>query len=204
MKRFKAIYALFLFLGAYTSAQGAETAQSVLKHAVERMSTQPVQATFDLQASGMSQKGMITLHGNRFAVITADLSTWYDGKTQWTLVQTVKEVNVTEPSREELAETNPLLILGSLSSDFNAEMAGSGTGAYEILLVARDNKTGIASARVKVNASTWFPSAITLHTSTGEQYDIEIKSIKNLNSVPPETFRYNPSAHPGVEVIDMR
>lgn len=204
MKRFKAIYALFLFLAVYTSAQGAETAQSVLKHVVERMSTRPVQATFDLQASGMSQKGMITMHGNRFAVITADLSTWYDGKTQWTLAQAVKEVNVTEPSHEELAEINPLFILSSLSSDFNAEMAGSGTGAYEILLVARDNKTGIASARVSVNTSTWFPSAITLHTSTGEQYDIKIKSIKNLNSVTPETFRYNPAAHPGVEVIDMR
>ncbi len=204
MKSIRYIYSLVLFITAGLTIQGAETAQSILKHVVDRMSSQPVQSTFDLHAPGMSQKGMITLHGNRFSVITADLSTWYDGKTQWTLARNVKEVNITEPSREELAEINPLILLSSLSSNFNAEMAGSGTGTYEILLVALDNKAGISSARVMINASTWFPSAITIHTSTGQQYDIFIKSIKNLNTVDPATFRYNPSAHPDVEVIDLR
>lgn len=200
----KRIFSIALFIAATLGVSAAETASSVLKHVVDRMSSQPVEARFGIAASGVTQDGSITLSGSRFVVTTNDLSTWYDGKTQWTLAPAVNEVNVSEPTREELAEINPLLILSSLSSKFNAEMAGTTTGNYEILLVARDKDTGIASARVKVNASTWFPSEITLHTTTGEQFTITIKSIKNLKTVSDSTFRYNPTKHPGVEVIDLR
>jgi len=202
--RYKAIYTLLLIAAACLPLNAAETARSVLKHVVERMSSHPVEAFFDIKANGVTQTGMITISGDRFSVITDDISTWYDGKTQWTLAKAVKEVNITEPSHEELSEINPLLILSSLSSGFNAEMAGTTTGAYEILLASRDKNTGIASARVRINASTWFPEKIIIHTTAGGQFTVDIKSIKNLNNVDPATFRFNQSAHPGIEVIDLR
>ena len=185
-------------------AMAAETASSVLKHVVDQMSSSPVQAAFTVTGSGMSQEGAITMSGNKFVVTTSDLSTWYDGKTQWTLSQAVKEVNVTEPSREELAEINPLIILSALSSRFSAEMGQSTADSYSILLSRRDNDTGIASATVRVNATTWNPVAITIVTSTGERFTIDIKSIKKLKSITDSTFRFNPALYPGVEVIDLR
>lgn len=195
----------FITLAAVAlSAMAAETASGVMKHVVDRMSHQPVQAAFTVTGSGVSQDGAITMSGNKFVVTTADLSTWYDGKTQWTHTPAVKEVSVTTPTDEELAEINPLIILSSISSRYTAEMGQSAPGSYNILLSGRSNDSGIASAAVKVNASTWFPETITIHTSTGEQFTIDIKSIKNLKSITESTFRFNPSLYPGVEVIDLR
>lgn len=200
----KIFFTAVIMAVATLGANAAETAASVLRHVVDRMSSQPVEARFGIAASGVTQDGTITLSGNRFVVITDDLSTWYDGKTQWTLAKAVNEVNVSEPSREELAEINPLLILSSLSSNFNAEMAGSTAGAYEILLAARNRDAGIASARVKVDPLTWFPSEIILYTNSGEQFTITIKQIKNLKTVADNTFRFQPANYPGVEIIDLR
>lgn len=186
------------------SVTAAETAQSVLKHVITQMNGTPVKAVFDINANGISQIGDITLAGKKFVITTSDLSTWYDGKTQWTLSKAVNEVNITEPTNEELAEINPLIILSSLSSRYNVEMAGSTAGTYELLLVARDKDSGIASARVKINSATWLPGEFTIHTSSGQQFNIRIISINNLKSVNNDIFIFNPKSYPGVETIDMR
>lgn len=120
------------------------------------------------------------------------------------LLPAINEVNMTTPTVEELAEINPLIILGSLSSNFNAEMGTTRPGQYEILLVAKNKESGIASARVNVDISTWFPRSIDILSNTGEHFTIDIKSIKNLKTVGENTFRFNSKSYPGVEVIDLR
>lgn len=204
MRRLINILLFLLVTSGLSRAHCAETASSVLRHVVDRMSSAPVEASFSVEASGMSQAGTLTLSGNKFVFLTDDLSAWYDGKNQWTLSKAIKEVNITHPTHDELAEINPLLILGSLSSNYNAEMATSAPGRYEILLVSRDRESGIASARVAVNSSTWMPQSIDVTSRTGEQFKITIKNIKNLKSVNESIFRFNPASYPGVEIIDLR
>lgn len=190
-------------VGSTALMHAAETATSVLAKVVERVSAQPVEATFTVMASGMTQSGSLTLSGDKFEILTDDLSTWYDGKTQWTLSKAANEVSVTHPTKEELAEINPLIILSTLSSQFNAEMAGAKPGSYELRLVARSKDSAIASALITVYSGSWNPGAIVVHTSTGEQFNILIKTLKNIKNVNNDTFRFNPRTHPGVEVIEL-
>ena len=204
MKRIINILLFVLATFNISWAQSGETASSVLRHVVDRMSSSPVEATFAVEASGVSQAGTLTLSGSKFVFLTDDMSAWYDGKNQWTLSKAINEVNITNPTRDELAEINPLLILGSLSSNYNAEMATATPGRYEILLVSRDRESGIASARVAVNSSTWLPQSIDIVSRTGEQFRINIKNIKNLKTVSEGIFKFNPARYPGVEVIDLR
>lgn len=195
---------LTTILMSVLACEAAETAGSVLKHAVDKMKSGAIEAVFTVAAPGVSNAGTMTIEGDRFRILTDDLSTWYDGKTQWTLSTSTMEVNITNPTREELAEVNPLLVLGSLSTHYNAEMAGSATGSYQIVLVAKQQDWPIASARVQVDATTWFPQAIDINTSAGQQFKITIKSIKKINKVDKGTFSFNPAAYPGVEIIDLR
>ncbi|MCM1448997.1 MAG: outer-membrane lipoprotein carrier protein LolA [Clostridiales bacterium] len=191
-------------LATVSCMQAAETAASILANVVKRVSAQPIEATFTVMASGMTQSGSLTLSGDKFVIVTDDLSTWYDGKTQWTLSTSTNEVNVTQPTKEELAEVNPLIILSTLSSQFNAEMAGTKPGSYELHLVSKSKESGIASAMITVYSGSWNPGAIIVYTATGEQYNILIKTIKNLKNANDETFRFNTKTHPGVEIIDLR
>lgn len=200
------LFATIVSLLAGVNCLAAETAQSVLNHVVDRMGKQPVEAHFDISASGVNQKGSIILSGNKFVILTDELSTWYDGKTQWTLAHNIKEVNITNPTKEELAEINPLYILSALSSNFDCTLADGNNTAklYELYLTSRKKDSGISSARVFVNAATWFPSRIIIDTTTGQQFTIVINTIKNINKPDNALFKFNKNDHPGVEIIDMR
>lgn len=199
------LYIFLVFGLAFFKAEAAETAQSVLKHVVEKMKQGMVEADFDVNASGVNGTGHLLLSGNKFAVTTDDLSTWYDGKTQWTYSKNVKEVTVTTPTVDELAEINPLVVLSGLSSKFNAEMStAAASGVYEIVLVAKASDSQISSARIAVDSRTWFPNRVEIITATGQKFTIVIKVIKNVKSVPESAFKFNRQAYPGVEVIDLR
>lgn len=200
----KLILLIITIIGGQLLMRGAETAESILKHVVDNMRQGPVDVQFDITGSGISQSGIIILDNNKFVIKSDELSIWYNGKTQWTLSPSINEVNISTPTRDELAEINPLIILSSLSSQFNAEMAGSMTGTYDIRLVSRDTGAAISSAIVKVNSASWSPRAIELHTSTGQKYTITVKALKKLTHVDSNTFKFNPKEYPGVEIIDLR
>lgn len=196
------LYILITFC-CFTTATAAETASSVMKHVVNAMSTKPLQASFTITASGVTQSGTLVMDRDRFVLKTDDLSTWWDGKTQWTYSPALKEVSVTNPGREELAEVNPLLILGSLSSGFASELTSSTMGNYTLSMRPRQGADGIRSAIVSVNGTTWFPREITVDAG-GNRFVIKVKSIKTLKNIPAGTFQFNPRQYPGVEINDLR
>lgn len=59
---------------------------------------------------GMSQyPGSITMKGKLFRFTTSGINAAYDGKTMYTYSDETEELTLTNPTEEELAETNPLV-----------------------------------------------------------------------------------------------
>ena len=65
----------------------------------------------DMQKMSESFEGTINMRGDKFTLVTPDMITWFDGKTQWSYVERNDEVNVSTPSGEELQFTNPAILL---------------------------------------------------------------------------------------------
>ena len=195
------LFALFHFAMRLSAA---ETASSVLKHLYNRFNNQPVEVTFRVMSPGASPKGVIVLDKDRFTIKSDDLSTWYDGTTQWTLSHSINEVNVITPTPEELAEINPLLIMRSMSTLFNAELGDAPAGQYLLKLVSKDKDYPISSATIKIKNNEWTPTEVTVVSNTGERYSFIITKVNDLGKIEKNCFRFNPADFPGVQVIDLR
>ena len=84
-----------------------------------------------------------------FTRSTPEALTWFNGTTQWTYVERNDEVNVTNPTGEELQFTNPALLLNSYKKGFTAAYKGestapNGKAAYDVELTP----SGVANREI--------------------------------------------------------
>ena len=106
------------------SAQKAEALLDKAAAAYEK--SNGIQATFAAnvrhEKAGVAEsfEGTIRMKGNKFALVTPDIRTWYNGSTQWTYMVRSKEVNLSTPTGDELESTNPLTLLRTYKKKFTA------------------------------------------------------------------------------------
>lgn len=162
-----------------------------------------VEASFAVTEPQRSS-GTMTLSRDRFVINSEMLSTWYDGHTQWTYSPANNEVTVLLPSPEELYEINPLLIMGSLSTSYYVAVESSDASSATLKLTAKQQGASVRECLLKVNTVTDMPQSLTMTMADGNRVTIYITAIKKLTTVSDSTFRFNQSAFPGVDVIDLR
>ena len=59
------------------------------------------------------------LKGNRFYLNSGGIQSWFDGTTQWSYLESSEEVNVSNPTPEELQTINPYALLSIYKSGYN-------------------------------------------------------------------------------------
>ena len=110
----RVLAAILLLAGLCLPLAAAESATAILdKAAAQARSAKSLKATYTITADGHSQSGTLTIAGDRFIISSPQVSSWYDGKTQWTYSTQTGEVNITEPTPEELQQVNPFAIISS-------------------------------------------------------------------------------------------
>ena len=122
-------FLLGLGLGAH-----AQNANDILRKAAAAYeNSNGISASFTMftrsagQNAGESFEGTIQMKGDKFTLVTPEALTWFNGTTQWTYVERNDEVNVTNPTGEELQFTNPALLLNSYKKGFTAAYKGEST-----------------------------------------------------------------------------
>ena len=104
---------LIAFLSLPVIAQQQSQAKVILDKTAEAFrKAGGVKADFTVKAvtNGLvegAENGTIQLKGEKFVLKTSDIITWFDGKTQWSYVTKNDEVNVSNPTQEELQQINP-------------------------------------------------------------------------------------------------
>lgn len=209
MKR-HTFYAVFLLLAALLCAAPASnaaqpSAEASISRMISAMKKHPsLDITFSVWNNGNSSSGSMKVAGGRFHLSTPEMKVWYDGKNQWAYSTAAQEVNLTEPSSAELAQTNPLAILSNLNRNFTFRRLKSVAGKEKIELVPKKKTAELASATLILNAATSLPEEIEMKSASGQLTAIKISSIKGGKTLPQGAFRFNSSKYPGVEVVDLR
>lgn len=205
MQKFFSYILLSLVVFFSASDIYAINANEVLTNASEKYQKDgSISAQFTLSGIGNSTDGTITISGDKFHLSTPLLSIWYNGRTQWTYSAETNEVNITEPTVEELQQVNPFAIINSFRMQFNATLLKSANSMYRIQLTPlKSVNTSISKAIVTLNASTLYPNEIAL-TIDNNIITIKTKNIKAIKNVPHKTFVFDEKKYPNAEIVDLR
>ena len=156
-----------------------------------------------------AENGTIQLKGEKFVLKTSDIITWFDGKTQWSYVTKNDEVNVSNPTQEELQQINPYTFLYMYQKGFSYKLGATktfrGKSVWEVVLTARDQKQELERITLFVTKDTYEPLYILLR-QRGQQTrnEITVTSYQTGQNYTDRVFTSDKKQYPNAEVIDLR
>ena len=210
MKR-QLLFYITLFIVGILSVS-AQSARKVLDTTAARLTKQggvmaKFKATqFDGTTPQGESTGSIQMDGTRFFITTDELTTWYDGKTQWSMMKGSLEVNVTEPDEDDLGELNPAILVNIYKHGFNYNMSKStlrGRATFVVHLWPRYKGSDYSDIFIDIDQATYNPLCIRAKRN-GNWIRLAILSFQNGFVLPPATFTFPKQDYPNIEVIDLR
>lgn len=181
------------------------SATQVLDKVVKTIRDTPsINMKMSVQNGSSTFKAELTVAHSKFAYNAGPLLVLFDGISQWTLDADSKEVSLTDPTPEEIAETNPLAFVSNYKNNYNVSLTKSGEGSYNIKMTALDKSSFVRSAQVVISSTTWLPTHITAQLSTGQTLTIRVNATEKGAEIPIAKFRYDSKTYPGYELIDLR
>lgn len=200
------ILSIVCLLGASQEAAGAKpSAKETVDKMVAVLKKAPsMEFVFTIWQDGSTSTGRLVVGGQKFYLTTPDMKIWFDGASQWSYLKSADEVNISRPTRDELAQCNPLTVLSSINNNFTFRRLNSPEGSDKIELVPNRPSEDFAKAVVTITTSTSMPRELTIYDKQGNSTTVKITSAKSGAALPISTFRFNPKDFPGVEVIDLR
>ena len=205
---------LTLFAAGFMTMSGmAQTARQVLDRTASKIkSAGGIEAAFEAtQFKGVQENGtthgQICVQGNKFKITSPALTTWFDGTTQWTLLHSSDEVNVSTPSEVELQQINPYTFINLYKKGFNLTLNNSvyqGKSVDEVRMQAQSSSNRIQVLIVTLDKTSHMPLSIRMKDHKGEWVRIRVSGLKTKRNFNDSTFKFNTKVHPGIEVIDLR
>ncbi len=197
MQRIK--FTLIALLLTAVTAFGQTAKQVLDKTAAVVSNKSGASASFSIKGT-MNASGSIAIKGRKFQASTPQATIWFDGKTQWTYVKKNDEVNVSNPSSDELAAINPYNFIYLYKKGYTYTLAKK-NGNYEVHLKAQGKKS-ISELYIVVNQKTYVPSQIRMKQQKGWT-TIDISQFKQAK-LADSMFQFNSKDFPQAEVIDLR
>lgn len=201
MKRLITI--IILAVGCVFGAFALTAEQVMAKVSAALTKPQSVSVTFSFSGSGGTGAGTMTMCRNRFTYNAGDLAVWYNGKQQWTLQRSVKEVSLTEPTSAELVESNPFSVISNYKTLYTATLLTAPKGYYKIELKAKSKAQSVRKAVITVSAATFVPTQISATMASGST-TVTIKSFSKGEALPKTYFEFDKRMNKNVELIDLR
>ena len=149
-------------------------------------------------------EGSIWMMGDQFVIKTEEMKTWFDGLTQWSLIFNMEEVNIIEPTEQELLDLNPYWILKTYKKGYSIKEGKVDKGLQEVVLTAQKKSMDLQTINIWIDLAERIPKIIYLTRKDGSFNTVKIKGIKQNIPLDKNFFKFNPNAYPRVEEVDLR
>ena len=202
MKKIVLICFMSLF-AMFTWAQTANEAKKVLDKTASVIGRKGgASASFKVSSTKYGNtSGTISIKGNKFHAKTPQAIVWFDGKTQWTYMNSTEEVNIISPNEAPQAAMNPYQFINLYKSGFDMSMK-TVSGYYQVHLTAQNKKRSVQEMYININKKTYIPSQVKMRQGSSWT-TIDISNFKASNQ-PNSLFTFNAKDFPKAEVIDLR
>ncbi len=214
MKRISILLTI-LFFSLSSFAQKDSKAKDILdkaSKAYEQAGDMSVNFTMNINDPNSKTKesfdGQLYLKGTKLQLSTPDANTWFDGKTQWVYMKSTQEVNISEPSKEDVQSINPSIIFSiykkGCNYKFNSEKTDiKNRSVYEIELLPQ-GKSEMTRIIVQINKTDYMPVYLQIFYKNKMENKIYINKYLTKQNHPDKLFSFDKSKYPDVETIDLR
>ena len=215
IKKVLFLLATGILTSVIVKAQDADKAKEILDKVSEKTkSFKTIKADFSFTLENLQEDitetydGSIKIKGNKYAIDLMDAKTYFDGKTLYTFMPETEEVNVSEPDENEDGTINPAKIFSLYESGFKYRFIGEpvidGKTLYEIDLYPESRDKPFSRIKLFIYKDNLTLESLKQMGKDGNNYIIKVKKFQNDLPFDDSEFTFNASAHPDVEVIDMR
>lgn len=173
-----------------------------------------VQAIFSLKAEDAkgkvqgNKKGTVFMKGNKYRVTITGQEIFCDGKTIWTFDKSANEVTVTVLDQTGGTITPQKLFTNFYDKDFLYKLNGEkkeGTRVLqEVELTPTDKTKNFHKVYLLIDKKTKTIYNTKILEKSGNVYNYTVNSLNGNAAVTDQTFVFDKSKYPGVEVIDLR
>ena len=192
-----------MLLTLCVSAQGATQAARILDKTAGVIGRKGgASANFSVSGKSLgATSGTIAIKGNKFYANTPKTTVWFNGKTQWTYMNTTNEVNVTNPNEAKQAQMNPYKFITIYKTGYNLSMKSVGN-SYQIHMTAQNKQRSLQELYITINKRTYNPSNVRM--LQGKNWTIINISNFKANNLSNDIFSFNSKDYPKAEIIDLR
>ena len=165
-----------------------------------------VSASFSVRSPEGNSTGVIRLRGEKFVLEAGGMTTWFDGHTQWTYLPESDEVNISEPTDEELQTLNPYAWLSLYDRGYDLKLLpADASDIYKVEMVARSPEAQVSRLVFWLDKSGLQPVKFSLTLAGSvEPTEITVGNYRTGQTYADAMFAFNPREYPTAEVIDLR
>lgn len=201
----KKIFTIIALIIAIPLTVNGATAEQVISEVITNYNkSNIISADYTVSADGINSTGKIIMSQQKFCILSDDLKCWYDGKTQWSYLSHIGEVNITEPTSDELEQTNPYAALMNINADYTVQLIDSGN-SHQLKLTPKSSYNFAKEIELTINKSTKQIEKALFINQDNSEYLITISNYATDSNYTDTIFTYDPSQLPaGTPVIDLR
>lgn len=177
------------------------TILTILSSFLTNLETKTLQSDFIVTVAEevnapMNYPGELSMHGSYFKVEMFNIEAAYDGKTMYMYSPETDELTLTNPTEQELLESNPLLYAKALVPVCNIVERTSQDGSQTIVtLTPKDRSIGINRFVLKIRNSDLMPLSVEIKegkkTSTLKMKEPKfVQGPKEAYVITPEKDTY--------------
>lgn len=168
-----------------------------------------VKITFSVRAPEGNTNGSIRLKGDKFLLETEGVTTWFDGRTQWSYLASSDEVNVSEPTPEELQSINPYSWLSLYKQDYKLKVAKTGNAsddtAYKVVMNATKRSQDMQCIILYIEKGSFRPLKLSMvQRGSKDVAVVFINSYQTGKNYDDSLFVFDRKAYPTAELVDLR
>lgn len=160
----------------------------------------------DADNKKQTYKGSYLGSGDKFELELPDVKTINDGKTQWTINKSEKEINISKYSKPKQSKTEtPVDIIKNYSTLFKYRVKEPAVNSQIVLeLIPLNKNTSFFKVDLTLNIKKNHIVAAKLYDRGGHRILFKFTDMVELSSIPSGAFSLNPANHKDYEVLDMR
>ena len=190
---------------ALMDASAQNNASDILNRIIETYdNSKGIEASYSITYDKTTDHGTIDMEGEKFRILSEDLKCWFDGKTQWSYSTMTDEVNITEPTIEELQMSNPYIALKTFKDNSQNSVVTTQSGTYMLTLIPKE-EGDIKLIQLFIDKSKYQIMKAVFSMADNSMYTIMVNNYVTGKKFSSKIFRYDSKYVPkGTQIVDLR